>query len=360
MGSGISLNELTVEEVGEKVTSLGKSYIPYKDKIIEERLSGDLLIDFLQSEEQIQELFDALTITNAIHKKIIRKDLIDPYLKASNSTEQQRVSTPRLKITQAKEQDNLISQSIDNNKSAVMIQDDDQQQLLHQLRKVSRSNKVFFKYNNDFTETLPVPYQPKQLTIVKKFPKLTTTIADKESRVIITTSRVDALVCNIVGGDIYSWSFFPCHKPSSIMISNDKLLEQQLRDVEEAKVIFSQDRLTHSTDSYPDIISKDPKVQTIKAFTLEDQKLLIKSWIESSSKHVYVPVRESCGKCKRCRFNTNPSIYNYRINTKTDPHKVFFYHSYTEKDTIPVEFIIEVTYSLSAIAMFYIINFGII
>jgi hypothetical protein len=34
MGSGASIGDLTAEEIGEQVASLGNSYIPYKEKFL--------------------------------------------------------------------------------------------------------------------------------------------------------------------------------------------------------------------------------------------------------------------------------------------------------------------------------------
>lgn len=294
MGSGISLNKLTAEQIGNEVASLGENYLPYREKIIKDGLSGDILNECIQSEKQIQALFLDLEISNNIHKIKIKKDLIDPLLLkiiTSNNIineENLRVSTPRLKINKAKEQDQIISQQLSFD-SLNIISDNNN---LNNIKLNNNEKKFFNTYdeNNytDYKNKLQKPYIAKTLKIVPN-----EKVINQCKQIIIPDNNILKLKKSTINMQYeFSISFFPCRKV-------------KLNNVKELPI-----KINHNNNN--------------NNFTLDDQKQVMLEFIEISNRYsIFIPtdniMEGSCMKCDRCQYNTNPNIFhNYRINKKNN------------------------------------------
>ncbi len=68
--SVLSLSSLSAGEIGEIVAGLGPAYVPYKNNIVENGISGGMIAS-TAGESELLELLADLSINNNLHKKVI-------------------------------------------------------------------------------------------------------------------------------------------------------------------------------------------------------------------------------------------------------------------------------------------------
>ncbi len=72
--SVLSLSSLSAVEIGEMVAGLGVAYLPYKDSIVENGISGEIIAS-ASSDSELMEMLTDLGITNNLHKRVINTQL---------------------------------------------------------------------------------------------------------------------------------------------------------------------------------------------------------------------------------------------------------------------------------------------
>eukprot|EP01040_Poterioochromonas_malhamensis_P020570 gene20570-24589_t len=63
------VDQWTAEQLGEYIAALGAAYHPYRERIIHNGISGDIIL--MISEQELGDILVTLEITNFIHKKVL-------------------------------------------------------------------------------------------------------------------------------------------------------------------------------------------------------------------------------------------------------------------------------------------------